>query len=252
MRFETDLHNRFVEQASWTLQAQSLFLQAANLKPDSRVLEIGCGTGAVLSSLASLIPARYTGVDIQHDLLGLANHYNPNLPLACADGYSLPFTDGCFDAVFCHYFLLWVKKVPAMLSEMRRVTHPGGLVAALAEPDYGSRIDFPDEFALPGCAQRDALIRQGADPDMGRNLPMALAAAGCERIAHGILGAFQAGPPSNDQIRSEQFILRNDLTGSMDDVTLNAILQKDEQARLSNTRVQFIPTFFAWGYNPIT
>lgn len=248
MHFEADLHDRFVEQASWTRQAQSLFLQAANLKSDSRVLEVGCGTGAVLSSLASLTPAKYTGVDIQHDLLKLAN---PDLPLLCADGYSLPFLSGFFDAVLCHYFLLWVKNIPAMLQEMRRVTRPGGLVAALAEPDYGSRIDYPDEFALSGKAQRAALMGQGADPDMGRKLPSALSAACFERVTYGILGSFQAGPQSIDQIRSEQTVLRNDLSKSMDTISLDALLEKDEHSQLANTRVQFIPTFFAWGHNPV-
>jgi ubiquinone/menaquinone biosynthesis C-methylase UbiE len=249
MHFDTDLHDRFVEQASWTRQAQSLFLQAANLKPDSRVLEVGCGTGAVLSSVAAITPARFSGVDIQPDLLRLAHRRSPGLPLACADGYSLPFTTGCFDAVVCHYFLLWVKNVPAILREMRRVTRPGGLVAALAEPDYGSRIDYPDEFSHPGCAQRDALIGQGADPDMGRKLPQALADAGCQNIAFGILGAFQANPPSDNQVLSEMSVLKNDLAGHMYGSAFDSLLHKDERARLNNTRVQFIPTFFAWGYN---
>lgn len=250
MRFDPDLDERFVEQAVWTKQAQSLFHQAACLSPECRVLEVGCGTGAVLSSLSTIAPARYTGVDIQLDLLECAVEKSNVHPFTCADGYSLPFTEGEFDAVFCHYFLLWVKDPLAILNEMRRVTRPAGLVAALAEPDYGSRIDFPDEFSTIGRAQRESLIHHGADPDTGRKVASLLASSGCERIAYGIFGAFQAKPPEFSQILSEQTILEHDLDSSMNPTTLRSLLDYDTRTRLENTRVQFIPTFFGWGYNP--
>jgi SAM-dependent methyltransferase len=250
MRFEADLHERFVEQSSWTRQAQSLFQQAACLTQESRVLEVGCGTGAVMSSLASIAPARYFGLDIQLDLLECAVEKDISNPFACADGYSLPYAAGSFDAVFCHYFLLWVNNPVLTLLEMRRVTRAGGLVAALAEPDYGSRIDYPDEFKAAGLAQREALLQQGADPDTGRKVSSLLAEAGCERIAYGIFGAFQPQPSKQSQITSEQAVLSRDLASSMDPLALKELLNNDSRTRLDNTRVQFIPTFFGWGYIP--
>jgi ubiquinone/menaquinone biosynthesis C-methylase UbiE len=250
MRFDPGLHERFVEQASWTKQAQSLFVQSAGLTPDSYVLEAGCGTGAVLTSLAPMTPARYFGVDIQMDLLKIAMGESRPYHVSCADGYSLPFTSWTFDAVFCHYFLLWIKDPLAVLAELRRVTRPGGLIAALAEPDYGSRIDYPPEFASAGIAQRNSLLNQGADPDMGRKVASLLAESGCERVAYGIFGAFQPKPVEFQQILSEQSILEHDLAAFMDPAGLKQLLEKDARSRFDNTRVQFIPTFFGWGYNP--
>ncbi len=247
MRFETDMHERFAEQAAWTRQAQNLFVQAAGLTANSAVLEVGCGTGAVLSSLAGITPARYTGIDIQPGLLRHAVAAFPGFAFTNADGFHLPFGNNQFDAVVCHYFLLWVNHIPAVLREMLRVTRPGGYVAALAEPDYGSRIDFPAEFAEAGRAQRDALIRQGADPDMGRKLPAALAEAGCLEIAHGILGSFMPVPPTEEQIRSELSILKNDLSGGDFHAKSDKLLASDAESRRRNIRVQFVPTFFGWG-----
>ncbi|BCY18969.1 MAG: methyltransferase domain-containing protein [Chloroflexi bacterium] len=250
MRFEADMHERFIEQAGWTFQAQTLFAQAGGLTPGSSVLEAGCGTGALMSSLAGISPALYTGVDVQPGLLHHAAGVFPGFTFACADGFCLPFANNQFDAVVCHYFLLWVDNVPAILREMLRVTRPGGFVGALAEPDYGSRIDYPVDFESCGRAQRDSLIRQGADPDMGRKVPAALAEAGCVDIAYGILGAYLPVPLTEEQIRSEQSILRNDLSDSEMNRSMENILLYDAEARRRNTRVHFIPTFFGWGKKP--
>lgn len=247
MRFEADMHKRFVEQAAWTLQAQAMFVQAAGVTADSALLEVGCGTGAVLSSLASIAPARYTGIDIQPGLLQHAAAAFPGFAITQADGFHLPFGHDQFDAVFCHYLLLWVSDVPAILREMLRVTRPGGFVGALAEPDYGSRIDYPSKFETSGMSQRDALIRHGADPDMGRKLPAALDEAGCLDIAHGILGSYMPVPPTEEQIQSELSILRNDLSNGDIHTESEILLASDAESRRRNIRVQFVPTFFGWG-----
>src|SRR5512133_267818 len=108
MSFSIELHQRFVEQAEWTRQAQGLFVEAAGVHPGSRILEVGCGTGALISSMNASRSASYFGIDIQLDLLNFARENNLYFPLACADGYHLPFASGQFDAVICHYFILWI------------------------------------------------------------------------------------------------------------------------------------------------
>ena len=75
-----------------------------------------------------------------------------------------------FDICLCHFLLLWIANPLAALKEMRRIVKPGGWVLALAEPDYGSRIDFPPELEALGQAQSKALQSQCADVSVGRKL----------------------------------------------------------------------------------
>jgi SAM-dependent methyltransferase len=247
MNFPVGLHQRFVEQAAWTRQAQELFIQKSGLHSGSQILEVGCGTCALLASLRDNLPAQYFGIDIQYYLLDFARRENPTFGLARADAIKLPFPSDFFDAVVCHYFLLWVSDLAAVLDEIRRVTRSGGFIAALAEPDYGSQIQFPDEFGLIGKKQRDSLQKMGANPDIGRRLAFELTRSGCENVSIGILGSFNASPPNQETIRVEQSILISDIEKDMNKVDLQSLLAKDTEARSKNIRIQFVPTFFGWG-----
>jgi len=71
---------------------------------------------------------------------------------------------------------------------MRRVVKPGGWVVALAEPDYGGRIDYPDQLSALGWKQASALSAQGADTNAGRKLAGWLAETGLKGIQTGLLG----------------------------------------------------------------
>ena len=95
---------------------------------------------------------------------------HPQYQVDLGDAHQLPLADGCFDVCLCHFLLLWVTDPIQVLQEMYRVTRSGGVVMALAEPDYGSRIDYPQELSLLGKWQMDSLEQQGADPFIGRKL----------------------------------------------------------------------------------
>lgn len=250
MRFSIDLHNRFREQASWTRQAQQFFLANSGIKAGSKVLEVGCGTGALIESVSNHCPALFFGIDIQFDLLSYASLIYPQIPLTCSDALRLPFRSGTFDAVISHFFLLWVKDIDQVMQEINRIIRPGGLFAALAEPDYGSRIDYPEEFVQIGRMQRESLISQGADPDLGKKLGTLFIRNGFKDVSQGILGSFQSHPCSKEAIESEQRILRSDVNTQMDETMLNHLMEMDTRSRLDNSRVQFVPTFFAWGSKP--
>ena len=103
--------------------------------PDGEeVLEVGCGTGSLTFALAEAARfARLTAVDQSAVYLAAAQAKNrdPKIGLEQGDGCALRFADASFDRALSMLVLPSVVPEPEqMLAEMRRVTRPGGVVAA--------------------------------------------------------------------------------------------------------------------------
>jgi ubiquinone/menaquinone biosynthesis C-methylase UbiE len=100
------------------------------------VLDLGCGDGRVAARMADA-GARVTGVDPSTVALERARRAHPDLDFQqpAPDG-SLPFPDGGFDAVVCLNVLEHVADTQSLLTEVRRVLVPGGLLA-VAVPWHG-------------------------------------------------------------------------------------------------------------------
>lgn len=104
-----------------------------------RLLDIGCGDGAVTRRFAEKLPTitRLVGVDrdpvaldeARDALQGLEPEVDCSLILAEAE--HLPLPDGCFDAVLCCDVLHHLSDLPAALGEARRVLRPGGALVVL-------------------------------------------------------------------------------------------------------------------------
>ena len=253
MRFTPEQwHARFQQQASWTRQARQYLLQRVGLSAMGRVLEVGCGTGAVLVELAQSCGGRLHGLDIRPEHLRLALSGVPGAFLVQGDAHCLPYAAGSFEATCCHFLLLWVRNPSGVVSEMKRVTQPGGAVLLLAEPDYSGRIDHPPALAMLGEWQRQALRRAGAKPDIGRELAGLLSQSGVEQIEWGVLGGSWSDPPEEQDWEMEWQVLRADLeqmpTLPPDETArLDALQELDRHAWGRRERVLFVPTFYAWG-----
>ncbi len=242
-----DDHAVFCRQAEWTRSLRAYLFACAGLVGARRVLEVGCGTGAVLGELAGL-PGVY-GLDIRLDYLLEGRSRLEGAQLVCGDALALPYPDGIFEAVFCHYFLLWVKEPLAALLEMRRVTRAGGWILALAEPDYAHRLDRPLYLAPLGRWQRRALQRRGADPDVGARLKALFRQAGLRVLEAGILRSWEA-TGSEHAGEQEWAILTSDLRGYLPNGILQGMRFLDALARRRGKRLLFVPTHFAIGQAP--
>jgi SAM-dependent methyltransferase len=241
-----DWHARFSQQAGWTRQLRSYLFAQAGLTAAARILEVGCGTGAVLADLA--VPAAVHGLDIDPLRLAEARGHASGARLVCGDALHLPYPQGVFDLVFCHYLLLWVGDPLQALLEMKRVTRPGGAVLALAEPDHTARIDRPLRLARLGRWQTRALQRQGADPGLGGKLAGLFRQAGLSLLETGTL---QTGPGSQagsaDERELEWAVLESDLAGRVRPARLERLKRLDERAWRAGRRRLVVPTYFAWG-----
>jgi SAM-dependent methyltransferase len=246
---------RYQQQAGWTRQLRQYLLEKAGIAAACRTLEVGCGTGAVLSDLEIAAGGAAVGVDIAADSLALARQHVPGALLTGGDAHHLPFAPACFDLTCCHFLLLWVQNPTGAVVEMRRVTRLGGAVLLLAEPDYGGRIDYPQELNILGEWQVQSLRRQGANPHIGRELGSLLSKAGLVEIESGVLGGEWSEPPSHADWEQEWQVLRADLEHlpeSQDSLRrIDALQDMDRRAWERGERTLFVPTFYAWGHVPI-
>ncbi len=104
------------------------------LEPGFRVLDLGCGPGHISLALSRAVaPGELYGIDIEPTQVelcrGLAAEFGiASATFEVADVARLPFDDDFFDAVNCCDILAYVPDTSAVLSEVRRVLKPGGIV----------------------------------------------------------------------------------------------------------------------------
>ena len=93
-----------------------------------RALDSGCGTGALAFALAPLV-GEVVGVDLNADYLEAARALAPeNVEFVEGDATELPFDYGSFDIAGCMRVLHHVRRWELVMSELARVTRPGGRV----------------------------------------------------------------------------------------------------------------------------
>jgi SAM-dependent methyltransferase len=174
------------------------YLKDIALPPNSRVLEVGCGTGAVTRVLATWPGVAETiGVDPSPVFVAKARELAKgmtNLSFQEADGRSLPFNDNSFDAVVFHTTLCHVPEPEAMLREAVRLLVPGGYLAVF-EGDYATAtLATKAGDPLNDCA--DAFREQFVhDPWLVRRLAALVRAAGVELECVRSYGYVEASKP---------------------------------------------------------
>jgi len=246
-----DWHKRFLQQSRWTSELRNYLFQLIGLTEKDTILEVGCGTGALLTDLQSILgntkSRRIHGLDINLEFLELASQNVPDAILCLGDAHTLPYENRSFDFTFCHFLLLWVTDPLKVVTEMKRVTKRGGYIAALAEPDYGGRIDYPAELSQLGELQCASLKNQGADPLMGRKLASLFKEVGVRSVKVGVLGGQWKFPLSEKEIEAEWQIIKHDITGLIPSSELERLHQSDLKHWGQQSRVLYVPTFYAWG-----
>jgi len=245
------LHLRYLVQATWTASIRERLFDSIQIQGTHRVLEVGSGTGVVSAEITQRFKVDCVGVDIDHSAVAFARILDPTSSYLAADGIHLPFQSAAFDMAVCHFLLLWVEDPEMILNEMARVTKPGGWILALAEPDYGGRIDFPRELETVGQGQIQALLDQGANPYLGRTLRALFHSTQLTEIRTGLLGGEWQGSPDEDQLESEWETLSRDLSHLLPAEEIELYKRIDNKAWKMGTRVLFVPTFYAAGRVPL-
>ncbi|MGW6723833.1 class I SAM-dependent methyltransferase [Streptomyces sp. NPDC054995] len=103
-------------------------LDAAEVGPGSRVLDVGCGSGTV-SAAAVARGASVYAADAEPGMAEATRRAVPTADVRVAHLPELPYEDGTFDAAIGNFVLNHVGRPREALTELRRITRPGGRVA---------------------------------------------------------------------------------------------------------------------------
>jgi ubiquinone/menaquinone biosynthesis C-methylase UbiE len=186
--YGTREQQRLVEQAEhWR---HRLIRDGTSLEPGTRLLDVGCGVGAVLAVLGQEFPGvRLSGVDLERRQLAFARGHlersGVEATLLEADALALPFADESFDHVWMMWLLEHIADSAAALREARRVLVPGGAVTAI-EVDYSTCHAEPSTPALEALFRAMVLGMAAAGwSDAGTRLPGWLSEAGFREVEPG-------------------------------------------------------------------
>lgn len=107
------------------------FAAAGGVSAGDCVLDVGCGPGALTVVLAGIVGAEnVAGVDLSEPFVEATRKRVPGADVRVGPAESLPFEDDRFDRAVAQLVFHFVADPRQSVSEMVRVTRPGGQVAA--------------------------------------------------------------------------------------------------------------------------
>ncbi|HEX2428991.1 MAG TPA: class I SAM-dependent methyltransferase [Gaiellaceae bacterium] len=108
-----------------------LFADFAGVEAGQRVVDVGCGPGALVAELIDRAgAASVSAVDPSESFVEAVRERHPGVEARQAAAEELPFPDGSFDAALAQLVVHFMNDPVAGLAEMARVTRADGLVAA--------------------------------------------------------------------------------------------------------------------------
>lgn len=133
-----DAYGRFMGRYSEPLAVQ--FAELAHVRSGQRVLDVGCGPGALTAQLVQRAgPDAVAAVDPSAPFVAAARARFPDVDVRSAVAEELPFADRTFDASLAQLVVHFMTDPVGGLREMARVTRPGGLLAACVWDHAGGR-----------------------------------------------------------------------------------------------------------------
>jgi SAM-dependent methyltransferase len=118
-----------------------------------RFLDIGCGTGRVISSLSSLKQNEAVGIDVSFKSIAICKKRLPEQYFVVADAKTTPFTDNAFDCVGLPYSFLGNithEERGYAITEIARIIKPGGLLLLSTYSDKAAKTQEEAYSLIPG------------------------------------------------------------------------------------------------------
>ena len=156
IRLET--YGEDLGQTSWVTTEESYQIpRLLEVRRDSAVLELGCGSGRYALRIAEEVGCRITGVDINSNGIRNANELAQQSKLnsrvcfeQCDISKTLAFADGAFDAAFANDVICHIPRRASVFSEVFRVLKPGG------------RFLFSDALVIGGVVSQEEIATRSS------------------------------------------------------------------------------------------
>lgn len=163
-----DLYDRFM--GRYAVPLAPGFADLAAVDAGRRVLDVGCGPGALTAELVRRLgPSAVSAVDPSEPFVAAARQRHPGVDVQRATAEELPFEDRVFDAALAQLVVHFMTRPVEGLREMARVTRKDGVVAASVWDHAGGQgplslywqavreldPDVEDESQLAGAGEGD-------------------------------------------------------------------------------------------------
>ena len=121
------------------------------IKPNNKILDIGCGTGRILLPLATKNKkSSFIGLDVSSEMLDILNteirkQKIPNVEIKQYDANNrLPFGDQVFDLTIWYHSYHIVRNKKFLASEIERILKPGGhlLIASTSHSQLATTLNY--------------------------------------------------------------------------------------------------------------
>jgi ubiquinone/menaquinone biosynthesis C-methylase UbiE len=150
-----DAYDRFM--GRYSVRLAPSFADFAQVVPGHRVLDVGCGPGALTAELVRRLGATaVAAVDPSEQFAAAAEERHPGVDVRVAAAEALPFADGEFDEVLAQLVVHFMNDPVRGLAEMARVTREGGVVAACVWDHAGGQTPLAPFWAAVHDLDPDA------------------------------------------------------------------------------------------------
>jgi len=183
-----DSYDRFMGRYSSQLSPQLADL--GDVQAGQRVLDVGCGPGALTGELVARLGAdSVAAVDPSKPFVAAARERYPGVDVQRASAEELPYPDGAFDATLAQLVVHFMPDPVAGLRELGRVTRVGGIVAVSVWDYAGGRAPLTPFWRAAVELDDRAVDEPGLPGARAGHLAELLEAAGLASIEETELGA---------------------------------------------------------------